>query len=294
MRDFSCLKKLTPLRFDGASYKYAVRDGKEIYILKFEEDPRRGASVSHTNHHVSEYIGSHIYQSIGIPAQDTLLVKRNDKMAVACKNFCQENLRLYSFKELATDFMHPSVFPRRSSGTTTLEDTLQLISMQTIFPPEELVTRYWEMFVADSFIANPDRHNGNWGYLVNTNTLAVSLAPVYDCGASLYPAISEKMMAAFLSSPDTFRDTFIDEPCATVRYNGAKIRFSDFYRNHLNSDFAKAVRRIVPLIDMSKIADIIDNTPGISDIRKEFLLAVLTKRKERILEPALEKALRQA
>lgn len=293
MLDFSDFKKIAPLRFDGASYKYAVQGNDAIYILKFEEYPRQNISMSHTNHHISEYIGSHIYQSIGLPTQETFLVKRNNKVAVACKNFCGENTRLYSFKELATDFMHPSISGSSTSSTvTTLEDTLSLFSTQTIFPADELSTRYWDMFVVDSFIANPDRHNGNWGYLVNTKTFEVSLAPVYDCGSSLYPVIPEEMMISYLANSTNLKTLAINEPCSTIRYNGAKISFLDFYRNYKNPDLIQAVKRIVPQINMERVADIVNNTPTISSIHKNFLLELLTMRKELLLDPALKRILK--
>lgn len=293
LQDFSHFKKLVPFRFDGASYKYAVQGKDSIYILKFEEYPRRNVSISHTNHHISEYIGSHIYKSIGLPTQETFLVKRDDKIAVACKNFCKKDIRLYSFKELATDFLHPSISRSSTSQAfTTLEGTMELISKQTLFQPKVLTDRYWDMFVVDAFIANPDRHNGNWGYLVNNNTLEVSLAPIYDCGSSLYPMMSEKDMSACLENPVLLKKYSINEPASTVRYKGAKINFLDFCRNYENPDFLAAVKRIVPRIDMDTIKAIITDTPVITDIRKEFLINLLTLRKELLLEPALKRALK--
>lgn len=293
LEDFTHFEKITPLRFDGASYKYAVQGGNYIYILKFEEYPRRKTSISHTNHHISEYIGSHIYESIGLPTQETFLVERDDRIAVACKNFCKENMRLYSFKELATDFMHPSISKSSTSqAVTTLEATLELISTQTIFQPKVLTDRYWDMFVVDAFIANPDRHNGNWGYLVNNNTFDVSLAPIYDCGSSLYPVMSEKNMSTCLKDSTLLKKYSINEPASTIRYKGAKINFLDFCRNYENPDFLAAVKRIVPQINMDNIKAIITNTPVITDTRKEFLVNLLTLRKELLLEPALKRAIK--
>lgn len=293
LQDFTKLKKITPLRFDGASYKYAVQGDDAIYILKFEEYPRRKTSISHTNHHISEYIGSHIYESIGIPTQETFLVKRDNRIAVACKNFCEENMRLFSFKELATDFMHPSISKSSTSqAVTTLEDTLELISTQTIFKPQILINRYWDMFIVDAFIANADRHNGNWGYLVDNNTFEVTLAPIYDCGSSLYPVMSEKNMATCLKDPVLLKQYSLNEPASTVRYNGTKISFLEFFSNYKNPDFLAAIKRIIPLIDMNKIKKIINDTPTITDLRKKFLIDLLTQRKKLLLEPALKRVLK--
>lgn len=291
--DFTHFEKITPLRFDGASYKYAVQGNDSLYILKFEEYPRRKASISHTHHHTSEYIGSHIYESIGLPTQETFLVKRDDRIAVACKHFCQGNTRLYSFKELATDFMHPSISKNSASqAITTLEGTLELISKQTVFQPKVLTDRYWDMFVVDAFIANSDRHNGNWGYLVDNHTFEVSLAPIYDCGSSLFPLLTNEEMRTCLQSESMMKQLSANEPSSTVRYKGAKINFLDFCRNYENPDFLAAVKRMVPRIDMDTIKAIITHTPVITEIRKEFLIHLLTLRKELLLEPALKRAMK--
>ena len=47
--------------------------------------------TSYVNNVLSEYIGSHIFQSIGIPTHETLLgvMRRGgERLAVACKDFC--------------------------------------------------------------------------------------------------------------------------------------------------------------------------------------------------------------
>ena len=41
--------------------------------------------------------------------------------------------------------------------------------------------------------------------------------------------------------------------------------------------------RIVPLVDLNKINDIIDKTPEISEIRKEFYKKIIKERYEKIL-----------
>ena len=51
----------------------------------------------------------------------------------------------------------------------------------------------------DALIGNWDRHNGNWGFLYNAHTDEMELAPVYDCGSSLYPQADEKIMEMVLS-----------------------------------------------------------------------------------------------
>lgn len=56
-----------------------------------------------------------------------------------------------------------------------------------------------------------------------------------------------------------------------------------------NKDCNKALKRIVPKIDMEKIYKIVDETPFISDLQKEFYKTMIRERKERILDFSYQK-----
>jgi len=56
-----------------------------------------------------------------------------------------------------------------------------------------------------------------------------------------------------------------------------------------NEDCNRALKRIVPRIDMVKIHRIIEDTPFITDLQKHFYTTMLEKRKERILDFSLLK-----
>ena len=99
-------------------------------------------------------------------------------------------------------------------------------------------------------------------------------------------------MRTCLQSESMMKQLSANEPSSTVRYKGAKINFLDFCRNYENPDFLAAVKRIVPRIDMDTIKAIITHTPVITEIRKEFLIHLLTLRKELLLEPALKRAMK--
>ena len=54
------------------------------------------------------------------------------------------------------------------------------------------------MFVIDSLIGNTDRHNGNWGFLVDIKTNKIEFAPIYDCGSCLNPMIDDDEINKFI------------------------------------------------------------------------------------------------
>ena len=54
---------------------------------------------------------------------------------------------------------------------TSFERILEAVNEQTLYPADELRAFFWDMFIADAFLGNFDRHNGNWGLLVNELSL---------------------------------------------------------------------------------------------------------------------------
>ena len=47
------------------------------------------------------------------------------------------------------------------------------------------------MFIIDCLIGNNNRHNENWGFLVNKKSSVAESAPIYDCGSCLNPLIDD-------------------------------------------------------------------------------------------------------
>lgn len=140
------------------------------------------------------------------------------------------------------------------------------------------------MFIVDAFIGNWDRHNGNWGFLYNTRTDEMKLAPVFDCGSCLYPQADEDIMNSVLEKPSEMDFRIFEIPTSAIMINGKKIKYFDFISSVQNEDCNRALLRILRCIDMERIGQIINETPFISDLQRRFYLAMLTERKKRILD----------
>lgn len=85
--DFSDCNVLS-YNYGGKSRKAVVKYKDDLYILKFEEHPRKKAALLHyTNSWLSEYIGCHFIETLGIPVQETVLGTCNGYNVVACKDF---------------------------------------------------------------------------------------------------------------------------------------------------------------------------------------------------------------
>lgn len=269
--------------------KISVLYNGEQYMLKFPPFPTINKEMSYTNSCISEYIGCKVFESVGIPVQETVIgtytSKGKEKVVVACKDFTSQGITLQDFASLKNRIIDSE----RNGYGTELADILSTIDEQTAMDSETLKTRFWDMFIVDALIGNWDRHNGNWGFLYNNATDEVTLAPVFDCGSSLYPQADEDLMKKILSDKNELNHRIFDIPLSAITYNGKKINYFKFLSEGKFPDCNKALKRIASRIDMKKIYEIIDNTLTITELQKEFYKTMLTARKERIIDFSLNK-----
>ena len=285
--DFTELKKKNKAYAGANGNKISVIYEGEQYMLKFPAQAKRNPDMSYSNSCFSEYLGCQIYESIGIPVQKTLLgtytVRGKKKIVVACRDFTEPGVTLQDFASLKNQMIDSE----RNGYGTELSDILYTFEEQTAVDSAELLKRFWDMFIVDALIGNWDRHNGNWGFLYNTVTDEMTLAPVYDCGSSLYPQADEDIMEAVLADENERNFRIFDIPTSAITMNGKKIKYFDFISSLQNEDCNRALKRIVPRINMDNIKEIIDATPFMSDLQKRFYLTMLTERKARILDFSL-------
>lgn len=138
---------------------------ENLYMLKFPVSPSRNKEMSYTNGCVSDYLGFHIFEIIGIPVQETLLgtftTNGREKVVVACKDFTTDDTVLQDFASLKNTIIDSE----HNGYGTELSDILTAIEEQQIIDPMELKKHFWNVFIVDALIGNWDRHNGNWGFL---------------------------------------------------------------------------------------------------------------------------------
>ena len=267
--------------------KIAVVYNGEQYMLKFPPFPTINKGISYTNSCISEYIGCKIFESVGIPVQETILgtytSNGKTKIVVACKDFTKPGITIQDFASLKNRIIDSE----RNGYGIDLADILSTIEAQTSIDSELLKTRFWDTFIVDALIGNWDRHNGNWGFLYNANTDEVSLAPVFDCGSSLYPQADESIMQAVLNDKNELNHRVFDMPLSAITYNGKKINYFKFISAAEFAECNEALKRIRSRIDMEKIFEIIDSTPSITELQKDFYKVMLSERKEHILDFSL-------
>ena len=282
MIDFSTLPRKNKAYAGANGSKISVIYNDEQYMLKFPPAPRKNLDMSYTNSCISEYIGSHIFNTIGIKAQETLLgkfiVSDKEKIVVACKDFTSLGITLQDFASLKNQVI---TSPRGGYGTE-LSDVLYAIEDQQSVDPHILTERFWDMFIVDALIANFDRHGSNWGFIKKNNKYRLS--PIFDNGSSLFPQLNtdEKIMAV-LNDQNEIDQRIYTFPTSQVQHQGKK---SSYYKIISSLDFEEcnhALVRITERVDLNKINKLIDTVDGISEIRKEFYKTIIKQRFEKIL-----------
>lgn len=269
--------------------KISVTVGDKLYMLKFPAPPTKTTGLSYANSCFSEYLGCHIFQSVGIQTQTTLLGTYGDKVVVACEDFTYPGVVLQDFASLKNQVINSM----RNGYGTELSDILETFETQMDIDPKTLSDRFWDMFIVDALIGNWDRHNGNWGFLYDTLLDRISLAPVFDCGSSLYPQADESVLEEVLSNRSALHYRVYEIPTSAITVKGKRLKYFDFITSLEYEGCNTALARIAPLIDLGKISDIIDETPFISDLQKRFYKYIIDARKTLILDVAMDKLLRR-
>ena len=255
------------------------------YMLKFPPIPSRNKNMSYTNGCISEYLACHIFSALGFKTQDTLLGtytdrKGKEKTVVACLDFTDKNKRLIEFAQLK----NTCIDSEQNGYGKELSSIIDAIEEQTLLPVDEVKSFFWEMFIADSLLGNFDRHNGNWGFLVDEQAKTAEIAPIYDCGSCLYPQLAIEDMQAVLNSEEEMNKRIYVFPASAIEENGKKISYFEYISSLKNEDCNNALKRVYERIDMNKIEEIIESTPTLLPPQKEFYKIIITERKKKILD----------
>lgn len=277
----------------GNGNKIAIKLNNKKHMLKF--NPKSNATTAYTNSNISEYLACHIIATLGLDTQKTYLgtYTTMDKISgltktynvVACEDFNQDGYELTEFAALKNTCITSS----KNGYGIELSSVLEAIEEQSFLDSGKLKRFFWDMFIADALVANFDRHNGNWGILVNEEKQDVKIAPIYDCGSCLYPQLTDAALPKILATPEEIEQRVFVFPNSAVKINNNKINYFDYISSLQNPDCNAALARIYPRIDMQIISQLIDNTPAISLIRKQFYQTILKARYEKILTYAYTK-----
>lgn len=260
--------------YKGSEKKKTLIYNKNKYLVKFPDPVReKNKNISYINNAFSEYIGSNVFRIVGFNTQNTMLGKYDyngkEKIVCACEDFTDNDNLLYEFENLVL-----STNPDKKIETE-INDIMEVIEESKMIDTESTKQKFWDMFIIDSLIGNTDRHNGNWGFLLNKATGEVRFSPIYDCGSALNPMLEDEQIEKI--NEIELKNLAIN--CySCLKENGKKINYMSYIKQMKNEECNNAIKRIFLNINMNEIHKFIDNAEGMSQIRKEFYKNIIAKR----------------
>ena len=291
----------------GGSKRGIIIDN-ERWFLKYPKSTKsmdvEGLSYSTTP--LSEYLGSHIYESLGIETHETKLGFANGKIVVACKDFLDSNETIIDYNMIKNEYdenVEKAIEHLSTSSNTNsnhdLEEVLLIMEENPYFKSiPELKIRFWDMFVIDAFISNNDRNEGNWGLVLNKETNELRLSPVFDNGASFYNKSNDDKLSSIYEDDFKFKQSVYDSSISIYSLNGKRINPLKFIESMENNECNKAILRIIPKINMDKIKSIFDeikeeynDLPVLSKMQKTYYLKSLEYKYNNVLIPVYNKLL---
>lgn len=308
MEDFDSLKP-SGISYGGhgGSKRGVILNG-ERWFLKYPKSTKsmdvEGLSYSTTP--LSEYLGSHIYESIGIETHQTKLGLANNKIVVACKDFLDSSETIIDYNMIKNEYdenVEKAMEHLSSSSSLNsnheLEEVLLIMEENPYFKSiPKLKERFWDMFVIDALISNNDRNEGNWGLVLNKETNKLRISPVFDNGASFFNKSNDEKLSTIYSDDFRFKQSVYDSSISIYQINGKRINPLKYIESMKNVDCNKAVLRVVPKINIEKISNIFNELPEefnglpvLSKMQKTYYLKSIEYKYNNVLMPIYNKLL---
>ena len=116
------------------------------------------------------------------------------------------------------------------------------------------------------------------------------MASIFDNGSCLFPnLVDESEMMEIIESEEETDKRIYRFPTSQVRLNGKKSSYYEVISSLQYEECNEALRYVMQKLDMNKVEKLIDDTPLISDVQKNFYKHMLTARYNKILLASLEK-----
>lgn len=271
---------LSNIRYGGSERKLGILINGEPYMLKFQKITQFGKR----NNHLSEYLGSHIFELLGFNVHQTYLGSYKNEAVVACKDFVCGGYEFVPFNDVGESTIETD----KEKYQYTYNDIILLLEKnKKITSIEETVSIFFDMFIVDALIGNFDRHGANWGFLKKDNKY--SLAPIFDNGSSLFPQlINEDEMKIILSDEDELNERVYKFPTSQIKLNDKKSSYFEVISSLKFNEINKSLLNIYPKIDLEKINSLFDSL-NISNIHKQFYKRMIEERFNKIIKYSYEK-----
>lgn len=246
------------------------------YMLKFQKSTPFGKM----NNHLSEYIGSHIFEILGFDTQKTFLGTFRGEKVVACKSFLGPDEQFVPFNDVGESTLDHD----KELYQYEYSDIMQMLRDNSkLTEVDETIEGFWEVFIVDALLGNFDRHGANWGFVKRDDRY--SLAPVFDNGSCLFPRlIDESEMLSIVNSKEETEKRVFTFPTSQVKLRGRK---SSYYEVISSLEFEQcnlALMKMMDRIDLDTLLNFIASIDCISETHRSFYSHMITSRYRMILE----------
>lgn len=277
--DFSNFR-LSNIRYGGSERKLGILINDEPYMLKFQKVTRFGKR----NNHLSEFLGSHIFEILGFDVHETYLGTYKGEAVVACKDFVTNGYEFVPFNDVGESTIETD----KEKYQYTYKDIISLLKKnQKITNIDETISIFFEMYIVDALIGNFDRHGANWGFLKKDNKY--KLAPIFDNGSCLFPQlVNEDEIKFILSDQKEINERIYRFPTSQIKLGEEKSSYFEVISSLKFEECNKALVKIYSKVDLNKINDLID-TLNITKVHKDFYKLMIEERFNKIIKYSYDK-----
>lgn len=160
--------KLNRKYYGGSERKEGISIDGEDYMIKYQKQTAFGKR----NNHISEFIGSHVFEICGFEAHKTYLGYRDGEEVVACKDFNVPGKQFVPFNDVGESTLDQD----KETYQYDYEDIMQMLRDNSkLTNVQETISMFWRIYIMDALLGNFDRHGANWGFIKENNRY--TLAP---------------------------------------------------------------------------------------------------------------------
>ena len=255
--------------------KGIVMSDGSCYMIKFQKITAFGKRFNH----VSEYLGSHIFELAGIPAQSTYLGTFAGEPVVACRDFNTNEAQFVPFNDIGESTLEED----KESYQYDYADIMRMLHDNSkLTQVDDTIKLFWRMYVVDALIGNFDRHGANWGFVKEGN--AYAMAPVFDNGSCLFPnLIDDDGILEVMQNKDEMLKRVYDFPTSQIRLRGKKSSYHQVISSGEFPECNEALAFVMANLDCREMEKLVDGVTRISEVRREFYQRMLRLRYELIL-----------
>lgn len=267
--------------YGGSERKEGITIDGQDYMIKYQKQTAFGKR----NNHISEFIGSHIFELCGFQTHKTYLGYRSGEEVVACKDFNVEGKQFVPFNDVGESTLDQD----KENYQYDYEDIMQMLRDNSkITDVQETISMFWQIYIMDALLGNFDRHGANWGFIKENNSY--KLAPVFDNGSCLFPnLVDEAEMIEIMESEEETNKRIYKFPTSQVKLNGKKSSYFEVINSLQFEECNAALRHVIMQLDMVKVEQLLDEMPLITDVQRVFYKHMIIARYNKILMASFEK-----